>query len=169
MYVMSPSSESFFTYIFSWIWCILFSSFVCHICLIKFKSSFCMNMYRYKHVYMHDVEVMTFLWNSIAQVHSSRDTTQVSSGEISRTITKDDVISHVVNTRASGTMVTSAVHTSLFKLKKSRVISKHWFNWLVPTHCFFIYIMAVSFIGGGNRRTQRKPLICHKSLTNLIT
>jgi hypothetical protein len=28
--------------------------------------------------------------------------------------------------------------------------------------------MAVSFIGGGNRRTQRKPLTCHKSLTNFI-
>ena len=25
--------------------------------------------------------------------------------------------------------------------------------------------MAVSFIGGGNRTTQRKPPICHKSLT----
>jgi hypothetical protein len=77
-------------------------------------------------MYVHDVEVMTFLWTSIAQVHSSRDTTQVSNGEISRTITKDDVISHVVNTRASGTMVPSAVNTSLFKLKKSRVISKHF-------------------------------------------
>jgi len=27
----------------------------------------------------------------------------------------------------------------------------------------------LSFIGGGNRSTQRKPLICRKSLTNLIT
>ena len=29
--------------------------------------------------------------------------------------------------------------------------------------------MAVSFIGGGNRRTRRKPPTCCQSLTNLIT
>jgi len=29
--------------------------------------------------------------------------------------------------------------------------------------------MAVSFIGGENRNTQRKPPTCHKSLTNFIT
>ena len=29
--------------------------------------------------------------------------------------------------------------------------------------------MAASFIGGGNRSTQRKPLTCRKSLTNFIT
>ena len=34
---------------------------------------------------------------------------------------------------------------------------------------YFSYIMAVSFIGGGNRNTKRKPLTCHKSLTNFIT
>jgi hypothetical protein len=31
---------------------------------------------------------------------------------------------------------------------------------------YFSYIMAASFIGGGN---QRKPLTCRKSLTNIIT
>jgi len=31
------------------------------------------------------------------------------------------------------------------------------------------YIMAVSFIGGGNRSTGRKPQTCRKSLTNFIT
>jgi len=30
---------------------------------------------------------------------------------------------------------------------------------------YFSYIMAVSFIGGGNRMTRRKPLTCRKSLT----
>jgi hypothetical protein len=30
----------------------------------------------------------------------------------------------------------------------------------------FIYIVAVSFIGGENRSTRRKPLTCCKSLTN---
>ena len=33
----------------------------------------------------------------------------------------------------------------------------------------FSFIVAVSFTGGGNRRTQRKPLTCRKSLTNFIT
>jgi hypothetical protein len=34
---------------------------------------------------------------------------------------------------------------------------------------YFSYIMAVSFIGGGNQRTRRKPPTCRKLLTNLIT
>jgi len=29
--------------------------------------------------------------------------------------------------------------------------------------------VAVSFIAGGNQSTQKKPLTCHKSLTNFIT
>jgi hypothetical protein len=33
---------------------------------------------------------------------------------------------------------------------------------------YFSYIVAVSFIGGGNRRTQRKPPTCRKSQTNFI-
>jgi hypothetical protein len=32
---------------------------------------------------------------------------------------------------------------------------------------YFSYIVAVSFIGGGNRSTRRKPPTCRKSLTNL--
>ena len=32
---------------------------------------------------------------------------------------------------------------------------------------YFSYIVAVSFIGGGNWNTQRERPICHKSLTNL--
>ena len=34
---------------------------------------------------------------------------------------------------------------------------------------YFSYIVAVSFIGGGNWRTWRKPLTCHKSMTSFIT
>jgi hypothetical protein len=34
---------------------------------------------------------------------------------------------------------------------------------------YFSYIVAVSFIGGGNRSTRRNPPTCHKSLTNFIT
>jgi len=31
------------------------------------------------------------------------------------------------------------------------------------------YIVAVSFIGGGNRSTRRKAPTCRKSMTNFIT
>jgi len=34
---------------------------------------------------------------------------------------------------------------------------------------YFSYIVAVSFIGGGNQSTQRKPPTYRKSLTNFIT
>jgi hypothetical protein len=34
---------------------------------------------------------------------------------------------------------------------------------------YFSYIVAVSFIGRGNRSTRKKPPACHKLLTNFIT
>jgi len=34
---------------------------------------------------------------------------------------------------------------------------------------YFSYIVAVSFIGAGNRRTRRKQPTCRKSPTNFIT
>jgi hypothetical protein len=34
---------------------------------------------------------------------------------------------------------------------------------------YFSYIVVVSFIGGGNRSTKRKPPTGRKSLTNFIT
>jgi len=34
---------------------------------------------------------------------------------------------------------------------------------------FQLYIIAVSFIGGGNWSTRREPQICRKSLTIFIT
>jgi hypothetical protein len=34
---------------------------------------------------------------------------------------------------------------------------------------YFSYIVAVTFIGGGNRSTRRKPPTCRKSLTNFST
>ena len=34
---------------------------------------------------------------------------------------------------------------------------------------YFSYIVAVTFIGWGNRSTQRKPSTCHKSMTNFTT
>ena len=34
---------------------------------------------------------------------------------------------------------------------------------------YFSYVVEVSFIGEGTQSTQRKPLTCHKSVTNCIT
>ena len=49
-----------------------------------------------------------------------------------------------------------------------------WFVWFMVINATFniisvIYIMAVSFIGGGNRSTRRKSPTCRKSQTNFIT
>ena len=47
-----------------------------------------------------------------------------------------------------------------------------WFCWFMVLNATFnnySYILAVSFIGGGNQRTWRKPPTCCKSLTNFIT
>ena len=40
---------------------------------------------------------------------------------------------------------------------------------LMPLSTIFQYIVADSFIGGGNRSTRRKSLTCLNSLTNFIT
>jgi hypothetical protein len=40
---------------------------------------------------------------------------------------------------------------------------------LIPLSTIFQFILAVSFIGGGDQRTRRKPPNCRKSLTNFIT
>jgi hypothetical protein len=43
-------------------------------------------------------------------------------------------------------------------------------RWLVGHYQqYFSYIVADSFIGGGNRSIRRKPPIRRKSLTNFIT
>ena len=46
-----------------------------------------------------------------------------------------------------------------------------WVTVFNAMHCqqYFNYILAVSFIGGGNRNTQRKPPTYRKSLKNFIT
>ena len=43
-----------------------------------------------------------------------------------------------------------------------------WLGWVMKFQQHFSYIMAVSFIGGGNRSTPRNPPTCSKSLTNFI-
>jgi len=40
---------------------------------------------------------------------------------------------------------------------------------LMPLQQYFSYILAVSFIGGGNQSTRRKQPTCRKSLPNFIT
>ena len=40
--------------------------------------------------------------------------------------------------------------------------------YLSPLSIIFSYIVAVSFIGGGNRSIRRKPSTCSKSLSNFI-
>jgi len=50
------------------------------------------------------------------------------------------------------------------------IIDGFWGLWfLTPLSTIFHYIVAVTFIGGGNRSTRRKPPTCRKSLTNFIT
>ena len=41
-----------------------------------------------------------------------------------------------------------------------------WFGWVyaIKSHLYFGYMVTVSFIGGGNRSTCRKPPTCGKSL-----
>ena len=45
--------------------------------------------------------------------------------------------------------------------------------WFYGVYChfqqYFSYIVAISFIGGGNRSIRRKPPTCRKSLTIFIT
>jgi len=40
---------------------------------------------------------------------------------------------------------------------------------LTPLSIIFQLYRGGQFIGGGNQSTQRKPLVCRKSLTNFIT
>jgi hypothetical protein len=51
-------------------------------------------------------------------------------------------------------------------------ILKQQFSRVMVVNSTFNYIsviMAISFIGGGNRSAQRKPPICQKSPSNFIT
>jgi hypothetical protein len=49
-------------------------------------------------------------------------------------------------------------------------ISLRWLvEWIMVFQQYFSYIVAVSFIGGGNWSTLEKPPTCRKSLTNFIT
>jgi hypothetical protein len=54
--------------------------------------------------------------------------------------------------------------TILTDWSEPEVIQKYFTGGL----CGYDKIIAVSFIGGGNQSTLRKPLTCRKSLTNFI-
>jgi hypothetical protein len=57
----------------------------------------------------------------------------------------------------------------VFSNKKINKIFHVTINLLYPSRAIFHFIVAISFFGGGNRGTQRKPMTCSKSLTNFIT
>ena len=48
----------------------------------------------------------------------------------------------------------------------SDIVIIDWFIVFNAIQQYFSYIVAVSFTGGGNRSTQRKPSTCRQSLTN---
>jgi hypothetical protein len=48
------------------------------------------------------------------------------------------------------------------------IILGFWFIYIIVFQQYFSFIVAVSFIGGGNRSTRRKPPTCRRSLTNFI-
>jgi hypothetical protein len=59
---------------------------------------------------------------------------------------------------------------ALFVLMEVCYISKFGFSFIVSNATFSnISVVTISFIGGGNRSTRRKPPTCRKSLTTFIT
>jgi len=71
-------------------------------------------------------------------------------------------------TNCNGTIDKTKIWTILTLISIKLVISEYSYM-LKLTYLPRSYIVAVSFIGGGNRRTRRKPSTCCKSLTNFIT
>ena len=67
------------------------------------------------------------------------------------------------------------IHLYFLHLKKTidncntRLFSVYVELWcLTPLSTLFRYVVAVSLVDGGNRRTRRKPPTCCKSMTNII-
>ena len=53
-------------------------------------------------------------------------------------------------------------------LFREKTVKENTYKWVRVRilQQYFSYIVAVSFIGGGNHNTQRKPPTCRMSLTN---
>ena len=54
----------------------------------------------------------------------------------------------------------------VLSLNNSKFGDLGWFGLVYGVQQYFSNITVVSFIGGGNRSTRRKPPTCRKSLTN---
>jgi hypothetical protein len=77
--------------------------------------------------------------------------------------------SEVIYQCSSLTLMQGTQRYNWFPITKYYHISYITFGLVWFEQQFFSYIVAVRFIGGGNRSTQGKPPICRKSLTNFIT
>ena len=55
----------------------------------------------------------------------------------------------------------------MWSRENHRPATSHW-QTLSHNVVHLALIVAISFIGGGNRSTRRKPPTCHKSLTNIM-
>jgi hypothetical protein len=85
------------------------------------------------------------------------------------------MVNKVTDTRGTGTSNLSGAPKFTPRFKRDSCCSIISFLWSVlgiiicPFLLFRLasYIVAVSFIGGGNRSTRRKPQTCRKSLTKL--
>ena len=107
----------------------------------------CFNKAQYLRHYWRNVSLYAFLWNRFLSS--------------CRQIMRDEFLSIHSKTRSS----------LCIKRKDGGKIRVRGLGlgWLCQFQQYFSYIVAVSFIGGENRSTWRKPLTCHKSLTNFIT
>jgi hypothetical protein len=56
-------------------------------------------------------------------------------------------------------VISNLVHDEVYSMQ----------HYIIKFQQYVSYIVAFSFIGGGNRSTRRKPSTCRKSLTNFIT
>ena len=88
----------------------------------------------------------------------------VSANAIVFCFTRADIEPKICRDRGSGTVTFIEQRRSTWLLWLGLVygVLRHFQQYLS-------YIVAVIFIGGGNQRTQRKPLTFRKPLTNIIT
>jgi hypothetical protein len=90
----------------------------------------------------------------------------------------DDNISLMSNQRILNLFIVYKIMIIIYEILTSNKLNRKNIFWFVffsglwcltPLSTIFHYIVAISFIGGGNRSSRRKPPTCRKSLTNFIT